>query len=149
MCTKDSAIEILSYPKCHPADNMKETGILCSSCVCLFIFSALLLNSVTSLMCWQYSGCSSTQSDDHWNIRKCVGNETTCLAQYRMHNSVQIPSYFGCHTAKTPCNHYCKPTEGQNNDYSCCCSGDLCNSLPVLTPNRSDPNGTYISLMPG
>lgn len=131
---KFSSIEILQ--KNHLPVNMKDKGLLSSSCVFLIILLSTLLDQANSLMCWQ----NSNSVDNPWDIQECdttVGNETTCLAQYRVHNGVQRPSYFGCHTPNTPCSRLCSVTEGQSNDYSCCCSGDLCNSVPGLTPNTS------------
>ena len=118
---------------------MKKTGLptqLCSSLVFLLIAICTILDQTGALLCWQNS-CSSTEDANHWHIQDCntTDNETSCLAQYRSHNGIWIPSYFGCHATDTPCNQSCEVNEGQCNDYSCCCSGDLCNSLSEITPS--------------
>lgn len=140
ICSNIATLQHWYTAKYHLPANMKGMGMLCSSCVFLVISLSTLLDQTNSLMCWQ----NTYSADNPWRIQECdiaAGNETTCLSQYRIHNGVQIPSYFGCHTPNTPCNRLCRVTEGQSNDYSCCCSGDLCNSLPEITPNASDPSG--------
>ena len=108
---------------------MKKTGfsataaLLCSSS----IFLCTLLDSTCALYCWE----NSCDGADNWRLQKCntTNNEISCLAQYRLHNGAQKPSYFGCHTTDTPCGRSCDVEEGQRNDFSCCCSGDLCNEV--------------------
>ena len=104
---------------------MKFCGLLIAS----FSLILLLIESSTgSLMC--YSNTDFTENTE-WNIQICnkTTNETSCLAQYRYHNDKLLPSYFGCHTTDTPCDPECNPVKGQGNDWSCCCSSDLCNEF--------------------
>jgi activin receptor type-2B len=100
-----------------------------------------------SLHCWS-NFCGN---GNDWCIEKCPHSEEngqmSCLAQYRrLINGTDIASYFGCH--HVPCSQECVPKQGLSHSFSCCCSGDLCNSIPALTPtgdtmtpptNPSDP----------
>ena len=90
-------------------------------------------------MCW--SDDCADGSD--WCIQLCRPDQRSCLAQYRRNTAGRdVASYFGCHGVG--CDPDCIPTVGTASDYSCCCSGDLCNSIPGLTPNgdnlTSPPN---------
>ena len=112
---------------------------------------ALVFASVraNSLLCWS----NQCGNGNDWCIETCPHGEESgqisCLAQYRrLINGMDIASYFGCHHATVPCSHECVPSEELSHSFICCCSGDLCNSIPALTPtgdtitpptNPSDP----------
>ena len=98
----------------------------------LVLAAVLTLSSVQArLKCWS----SDCVDGSDWCIQTCnITLQRSCLAQYRQNTASQnVASYFGCHSAL--CNTPCVPTEGVASDFSCCCAGDLCNSIPYLTPD--------------
>ena len=110
----------------------------------LFFTTALFLGSATAnLFCW--SNQCANGSD--WCFQTCNYDfdgdkeQESCLAQYRrLADGTDVASYFGCH--QYSCNEeHCVPTEGSTHDFSCCCSKDLCNSIPDLTPTGETPTG--------
>ena len=106
--------------------------------VFLTVSLCLLLPPTSALKCWHNSDHTPAAT---WSIQECdvEKNETACLLQYRLYNGQQLPSFSGCHTPKMRCNYCCDPTEGQDNDFSCCCSGDLCNEFHPPRPHCGDP----------
>ncbi|CAI8030280.1 Fibulin-5 [Geodia barretti] len=110
------------------------------STLLLILTASFCLLSLPSsaLKCWQNS--DSTAEID-WSIKECntSNNETACLAQYRLYNGCPLPSFYGCHTPKMRSIYSCNPTEGQDSDYSCSCSSDLCNYFVPHTPDPIPP----------
>ena len=96
----------------------------------MLLMVGCLFSSSTALLCLHNTNFTK---DSGWYIQECdtTENEISCLAQYRMHNGELLPSYLGCHATQLPCNRSCNATEGQNGDFSCCCSSDLCNMDPL------------------
>ena len=118
------------------------------STLLLILTASFCLLSLPSsaLKCWQNS--DSTAETD-WSIKECntSNNETACLAQYRLYNGCPLPSFYGCHTPKMRSIYSCNPTEGQDSDYSCSCSSDLCNYFVPHTPDPIPPgmNGQFFN----
>ena len=114
------------------------------STLLLILTASFCLFSLPSsaLKCWENS--DSTAETD-WSIKECNTsyNETACLAQYRLHNGMPLPSFFGCHTPEMRSKYSCNPTEGQDSDYSCSCSSDLCNHFVPHTLNPIPPGILY------
>ena len=99
------------------------------------------LSEATQSMCWT-DECSN---GNDWCFQTCSleTGETSCLAQYRQHGNGEIrSSWFGCHAPDRPCSPDCVPVEGSASDFSCCCTGDLCNSVPGLTPTGEEPTAS-------
>ena len=113
----------------------------CRLSTLLAVVAAIVLASAeANLLCW--TNYCTNGSD--WCLQTCSQDhvQRSCLAQYRLdEEGKNVASYFGCHSV--PCSHECVPIEGSSHDFSCCCSGDLCNSIPGLTPTRETPTGTY------
>lgn len=91
--------------------------------------------ALANMKCWS-NNCADNSD---WCIQTCSLDhlQRSCLAQYRESTfGVLIESYFGCHD--DPCNATCDPEQGTASDFACCCSRDLCNSIPGLTPDGDD-----------
>ena len=88
-----------------------------------------------ALLCWSHFCTAGT----HWCMHTCNSDEIACLAQYRTSGGQLAPSYFGCQATEVPCDHNCEATPGEGSTFTCCCSGDLCNSVEGLTPSGDVP----------
>ena len=113
-------------------------SVFCHLSLSLFL-SSVVVFVVTPVeanrLCWS-NHCLNSE----WCIQTCNldDDELSCLAQGRVgqNDGEYIASFFGCHHAK--CDPHCDPEIGDAQDFICCCSGDLCNSIQGLTPDGDD-----------
>ena len=106
------------------------------------LFSFVVVFTVTPVkanrVCWS----TDCVTGDDWCIQTCSldHDEFSCLALYRRNTAGEnVASFFGCHN--NPCDKECDPlpVEGVASNFACCCSGDLCNVVPGLTPTGDEP----------
>ena len=108
-------------------------GVRLVSLVSVWVF--ILLAPGSALICWT-NNCLTPG----WCIQSCTDMEISCLALFRENiDGERLPSFFGCYTTITSSPGECNPVEREVNDFGCRCSGDLCNSIPELTPDGDDP----------
>ena len=91
-----------------------------------------------SLQCWN-------QNTDQGSLylQMCTTNQTSCVASYHVEGDITTATYFACSSpaSSRSCLHQeCNPMGASGNIYSCCCRGDLCNTVPGLTPNMVVPS---------
>ena len=105
--------------------------------LCLLL---IFIPASLSLQCWN-------QNTDQGSlyIQTCTANQTSCVASYHVEGDITTPTYFACISPASSrlCLHQeCNPmgASSSGNIYSCCCRGDLCNTVPGLTPNMVVPS---------
>ncbi len=116
--------------------------------VCTIAF--LQLNScVDSSKCWS----TLCQNGEDFCMETCTADNSQCLAHIRVrHRGTVEPVVFECFDGPSTeeCqNEQCVLTAGHVDFLSCCCTGDLCNSVFGVTPGGGDPPvGTLPTVSP-
>ena len=104
---------------------------------CLLVLLIFIPASL-SLQCWN----QNTDQGSLYN-QTCTANQTSCVASYHVEGDITTPTYFACSSTASSrsCLHQeCNPTGASGNIYSCCCRGDVCNTVLGLTPTMVLPS---------